>query len=199
MIVSGGAIGEMALHFIERYNMMALKVLSKYELRRICKAVGATPLIRLGAPTAEELGFADLISQEEIGSTKVTVFRSVSAEKSGISTIIVRASTQNMLDDIERAIDDGVNTFKSLCKDPRVVPGAGATEIELAKKLGDFANTNAGLTQFAIKKYAEAFEVIPRTLAENAGQKSIEAIASLYAAHNKASANEGINIEVILS
>lgn len=109
----------MALHFIERYKMMIVKVQSKFELRRICKTVGATALVRLvkfllslfifknnnkqGTPIPEELGLCDVVTVEEIGSTKVTIFRQ-EKENSEISTIVVRASTENILNDIERSI-----------------------------------------------------------------------------------------------
>jgi len=195
VVVSGGAIGEMAMHFIERYKLMVLKIQSKFDLRRICKAVGATPLVRLGAPTPEEMGYCDVVTVEEIGSTKVTIFRQEKDEDSGISTIVIRASTQNVLDDIERAIDDGVNVFKAITRDQRFVAGAGASEIELAKRLQAFGDSTAGLMQYAIKKYGEAFEVIPRTLAENAGVKSTDFISNLYAAHQRGQMYDGVNVE----
>jgi T-complex protein 1 subunit theta len=194
VVVSGGAVGEMAMHFLERHKLMVCKVLSKFELRRICKAVGATPLVKLAAPTPEELGHADVVTVEEIGSTRVTIFRQDSDE-SGISTIVVRSSTQNLADDIERAIDDGVNVFKGMIRDSRFVPGGGATEIELAKRLQSYGDSVSGLSQYAIKKYGEAFEVVPRTLAENAGLKSTDILSSLYAAHSKDQVSAGIDIE----
>ncbi|CAH3191169.1 unnamed protein product [Porites lobata] len=87
------------------------------------------------------------------------------------------------MDDIERAVDDGVNTFKALTRDDRFVPGAGATEIELAKQISSFGETCGGLEQYAIDKFAESLEVIPRTLVENAGVKPTELISKLKAAH----------------
>jgi len=194
VVISGGAIGEMALHFIERYKLMACKVPLKFELRRVCKAVGATPLVKLGPPSPEELGHADVVTVEEIGSTRVTIFRQESDE-SGISTIVVRSSTSNLADDIERAIDDGVNVFKGMIRDARFVAGAGATEIELAKRLQSYGDSVAGLSQYAIKKYGEAFEVVPRTLAENAGLKATDVLSSLYASHGKGQVNDGIDVE----
>jgi len=107
VVVSGNAVSDIAMHFIERYKMMCVKVTSKFQLRRVCQAVGATALVRLGAPTAEELGHCDIVTTDEIGSTKVTVFRQEEKEDSQISTLVVRASTNNVLDDIERAVDDG--------------------------------------------------------------------------------------------
>jgi T-complex protein 1 subunit theta len=84
---------------------MIIKVLSKFELKRLCKAVGATALTRLGSPTAEELGTADEVLVQEIGSQKVTVFKR-ETEDCKLSTIVLRGSTHNLLDDIERALDD---------------------------------------------------------------------------------------------
>lgn len=194
VVVSGGNIADMALHFIERYKMMAVKTPSKFQLRRICKAVGATPLVKIGAPTQEELGYCDVVTIEEIGSTQVTIFRQ-SKEDSAVSTLVVRGSTDNIMDDVERAIDDGVNVYKSLCKDSRFVAGAAATEIELARRLQIFADSTPGLEQYAIRKYAEAFEVVARTLAENSGFNATEMISNLYAAHTKGSTNGGIDIE----
>ena len=113
---------------------MAIRILSKFELRRITKAVGATPLVRLGPPTAEEWGEADEINVEEIGSQRVIVIKRETTDCK-LSTIVLRGSTNNLLDDVERAIDDGVNVYRSMMKDPRFVPGAGASEILLALEL----------------------------------------------------------------
>jgi T-complex protein 1 subunit theta len=194
VIVVGASISDMALHFIERYKMMTVKVPSKFQMRRICKAVGATPLVKIGAPTQEELGYCDVVSVDEVGSQQVCVFRQ-NKEESAIATIVVRGSTDNIMDDIERAVDDGVNVYKGLCKDGRFVPGAAATEIELSHQLAKFADSTPGLEQYALKKYAEAFEIIPRTLAENAGLNATEVISNLYAAHAGGNIKAGIDIE----
>jgi len=194
VIISGGAVTEMAMHYIERYGLMCVKVLSKFDLRRVCKAVGATALVRLGAPTAEEAGYCDSVTVEEIGSTKVTIFKQDTTD-SGISTVVVRAATQNILDDIERAIDDGVNVYKGLVRDGRFVAGAAAAEISLARSLGQYADNTPGLSQHAIRRYAEAFQVIPRTISENAGLKATDVISSLYAAHQRGEKNTGIDVE----
>jgi len=148
----------------------------------------------VGAPTAEEIGHADEVSVEEIGGNRVCIFKNDS-EVSQIATIVVRASSGNLLDDIERCINNAVNAYKGLIRDSRLVPGAGACEIELARQLETLANSTPGLDQYAIKKFAEAFEIIPRTLAENAGASSIETISSLYAAHENDRTDAGIFLE----
>eukprot|EP00010_Vexillifera_abyssalis_P006398 CAMPEP_0201550422 /NCGR_PEP_ID=MMETSP0173_2-20130828/6775_1 /ASSEMBLY_ACC=CAM_ASM_000268 /TAXON_ID=218659 /ORGANISM="Vexillifera sp., Strain DIVA3 564/2" /LENGTH=549 /DNA_ID=CAMNT_0047960383 /DNA_START=35 /DNA_END=1684 /DNA_ORIENTATION=+ len=193
VVVSGQSVGDMAMHFLERHNIMVLKIPSKFQLRRLCKATGARPLVRMGSPTPEELGSANYVGIDEIGSTKVCSIRV--DQDSPISTIIVRASSQNFLSDVERCVDDGVNTFKAITRDPRFVAGAGATEIELAQRLQKFGESVPGLDQYAIKKFAESLEVVPRILAENAGMKSTDTISSLYAAHQSGKSTYGINIE----
>jgi len=98
-----------------------------------------------------------------------------------MATIVLRGSTIQLLDDLERAIDDGVNCIKTMSRDPRLVPGAGATEIHMAKKIQDYAKTQPGLDQYAIERFGQALEVIPRTISENAGLKSESILADLYA------------------
>jgi T-complex protein 1 subunit theta len=87
------------------------------------------------------------------------------------------------LDDVERAVDDGVNVVKAITKDPRLVPGAGASEIQLIERIGAFGERTSGLMQYSIRKFGEAFEVIPRTLAESAGLDATEVLSRLYSAH----------------
>jgi len=193
-IVSGGKVGEMALHFCNKFNVLVVRLNSKFDLRRLCRSVGATILPKFTTPTSEEIGRCDEIKVSEIGGTSVTIFKQ-DREETAVATVIIRGSTENIMDDIERAVDDGVNTFKALTRDDRFVPGAGATEIELAKQISSFGETCAGLEQYAIQKFAESLEVIPRTLAENAGVKATELISKLYAAHQGGDKNAGFDNE----
>ncbi|KAI8999469.1 chaperonin Cpn60/TCP-1 family [Gaertneriomyces semiglobifer] len=194
VVVTGSAIGELALHFLNRYNLLVIKVLSKFDLRRLCRVTGATALTRLGAPMAEEMGYCEVVETVEIGSDRCTVFRQ-EEEATKTATIVIRGGTQNAIDDIERAIDDGVNVIKAAAKDGRILPGAGAAEIEVARQLQSVAEKTPGLNQYAINKFAEALEVIPRTLAENAGLDSTEVISKLYAAHTQGQTSAGVDVE----
>ncbi|CAD6332798.1 unnamed protein product [Miscanthus lutarioriparius] len=153
VIVSGAAVGDMPLHFCERYKLMVLKISSKFELRRFCRTTGAIAILKLSQPNADELGYADSVSVEEIGGTR------------------------------------------SMCRDSRIIPGAAATEMELAKRLKEFSLKETGLDQYAIAKFAESFEMVPRTLAENAGLSAMEIISSLYAEHASGNVKVGIDLE----
>lgn len=191
VLVAGSTVGDLAMHYLNRFNILVVKVLSKFELRRLCRVVGATPLARLGAPMPDEMGQIDVVETSEIGGDRVTVFRQEDANAvTRTATIVLRGATQNHLEDVERAIDDGVNAVKAITKDPRLVPGAGATEIQLVERLTNFADRTPGLPQHAIRKYAEAFEVIPRTLAESAGLDATEVLSRLYTAHHRTAGAE---------
>lgn len=194
VIVSGGAVGDMALHFCERYKLMVLKISSKFELRRFCRTTGAVALLKLSQPNPDDLGYVDSVSVEEIGGTRVTIVRNEEGGNS-ITTVVLRGSTDSILDDLERAVDDGVNTYKAMCKDSRIVPGAAATEIELARRLKEFSFKETGLDQYAIMKFAESFEMVPRTLAENAGLDAMQIISSLYSEHSSGNTRVGIDLE----
>jgi T-complex protein 1 subunit theta len=194
LIVCGGKVGDMALHFLNKYGIMVVRVLSKFDLRRISKTVNGTVLAKVVPPSPEEQGYCDEVYVDEVGDVPVISFNQ-SKSQGSISTIVVRGSTDNIMDDIERSIDDGVNNFKALTRDGRLLPGAGAVEIELAKQLTTHSESYPGLEQYAIKKFAEAFEVIPKTLAENSGFKNTEVLSQLYAAHQEGKVNFGFNIE----
>jgi len=194
VIVSGGKIGDMALHYINKYNMMAVRLTSKWDIRRLAKTTNATALPRVTAPTSEEFGLADQVYVDELGDTEVVIFK-VGTHESRVSTIVVRGSTDNYMDDIERAIDDGVNVFKGLCKDGRFTAGGGATEIELGRQIAAWGEKHPGLEQYSIGRFAQALEVIPRVLAENSGVKPKEVISKLYAAHSEGNKNVGFDIE----
>ncbi|EKM53663.1 uncharacterized protein PHACADRAFT_260138 [Phanerochaete carnosa HHB-10118-sp] len=210
VIIAGSTIDDLALHFLNRMNIAVLKVLSKFDLRRLCRVVNATPLARMGAPTPEEAGFVDVFETVEIGGDRVTVLRQLvegdpgydpletSGEKTRTATVVLRGATINHLDDLERAVDDGVNVIKALLKDGRLVPGAGATELELARRVDSYGAGLKGLSQHGVRRWATALEVVPRTLAENAlgGAEGNEVVSKLWAKHEQeGGAAWGVDVE----
>ncbi|KAK7070191.1 T-complex protein 1 subunit theta [Halocaridina rubra] len=194
VVVAGGKIGDLALHYLNKYKIMAVRVTSKWDLRRLCKTVGATILPKVVCPTPDEIGLCDRVFLDEVGDTPVTIFRQEGAE-SRIATVVIRGSTENYMDDIERAVDDAVNTFKGLCRDGSFVAGAGSTEVELSRLIEQYGSQCPGLEQYAIKKFAEALRVFPKILADNCGAPDQEILSNLLAAHTEGKTNHGFDCE----
>lgn len=192
VVISGGPVSDIALHFLNKHKILCVKVTSKFELQRFCKTLGATSIIRAGAPLPEELGYADSVIVEEIASQKITVIR---AKDSKVSTIVLRGGTGNTVDEWERALDNGVQVIRAAVKDPRFVAGGGAVEMALASKLQTFGQTVPGLDQYAVLKFAEALEIVPRMLAENSGHDRMETLTALHAEHKKGNFTTGVDVD----
>lgn len=125
--VVGGSVSELAMHYLEKYEIMVIRILSKFDLQRICRCLGATSIAQLGQPSQEELGFCKRIYQKEIGSEKVTVFEK-DDDHVKLVTVVIRGPTKAILEDITRSIGHGLNTYRVMLKNRTFVHGAGATE-----------------------------------------------------------------------
>lgn len=136
------------------------------------------------------------VEVREVGGRKVIVFDQKLDEDTAVATIVIRASTENMLNDVERALDDGIHAFKTLLADKRLLCGAGAVELALGKRLKALADKNTSLDQYGIRKFGEALDVVPRTLAENSGCDPTSIMHALHTAQSaEDSDNIGFNIE----
>lgn len=122
VIFAGGSISEIARHYLSRENMMGVSVGSKFDLRRLAKTAGATALVRVGPPTAEEIGECSAVNVEEVGGKKVLVVEKMAGR---VATVVLRGATESLLEDCERTVDETVNTVKTLCGDPPVGAGRG--------------------------------------------------------------------------
>lgn len=194
VVVAGAGVGALTLHYFNRFGILVFRVPSKFDLQRLCRVTGSTPLPTFNVNGPEDLGAIDRVRIEEIGGDRVTVFEQNEAS-TRTATIVLRGATQNHLDAVERAVDDAVNAVKALTKDTAIVPGAGASEIAVALDVHAEGEKNSSITQHAIKKYARAFEALPRTLAENAGLDGNACLSVLYAEHTKGNKLAGVNID----
>jgi T-complex protein 1 subunit theta len=194
VVVSSQNFGDLALHYLERNGIMAVKVGSKHQMRRLCSAVNAQQMLALDPPSAEEAGRCDTVKVKEIGDVKVVVFKQ-KGESSGVSTILVRGATDNIADDIERALDDGINTYRALAKDGRLMAGGGAIELQLANEIQKEADATGGLEQYAFQKFSQALKVVPSTLAEVSGLGVSRAMDKLSLQHNAGNTNFGVDVD----
>jgi T-complex protein 1 subunit theta len=194
VVASGMAIGEMALHFLEKYGILAVKIPSKFDLRRFCRATGAVGMVKVQAPAPEETGYLKKVFVDEIGGTRCLVLQQQGGA-GAMATVVLRGATEALLNDVERAVDDGINSFKALTKDARAVAGGGAAELAIARQLKEYGASQTDLKQYAICAFADALEVVPRTLAENSGLDATVAVSALHAAHAAGSAHAGLDVE----
>jgi T-complex protein 1 subunit theta len=192
VVVVGGSISELCLHFLNKYNIFVLKVHSKFELARLAKTIGATLIPKLGAPIPEEIGHAETVKVQEIGSTRVTVFE-VKEVDVKVASIVLRGATTTIMDDIERSLENGVSCFKQILNDNRYCFGAGAIEAYLVNKIDHVSSTLTGLEQYSCLQYGQAFEAFVRILLENAGLNSNEQTSSVVSA-NIEKAHVGVNV-----
>jgi T-complex protein 1 subunit theta len=136
------------------------------------------------------------IEVREVAGRKVTVLSQKLDEDTSVATIVLRAATENVMNDLERSLDDGICAVKTLCSDGRLLPGAGAVELELSKRLKAIANETKGLDQYAIRKFAESFDVVPRQLSENSGCDATNLMHALHTSHlNSNTETYGFDIE----
>lgn len=191
VVISGGAISEIAQHFLDKYKILVVKIGSKFEMRRLCKTLKAISVLRSGPPLPEEVGYCASVKVEEIASQKVIVFRT---DESKISTIVLRGATASTLDEWERSVNDATHVVRCIAQDCKrggsstFVPGGGATEIFLSRKIQQFGAGVSGLEQYSVLKFAEALEIVPKILADNCGKHGrVETLTALYKAHESSS------------
>ncbi len=204
VVVTGGHVSEMALHYLTKNQIWCWKIGSKWELRRLCQATGATALTRLGPPTADELGFCTKIAIQQVGITgnsesqkTISIFEQKGEESSATSTtptrskpsslatIVLRSSTSSFLQDLERAVEDGVRAVQQALQHPTLCYGGGCTELHLSRLLHQQAMVSPGLEQYALRGMAKTLEWVARSLAESAvgPTQATATLSSLLAAH----------------
>ena len=192
VVIVGGSISELCKHYLDHHGLFVLRIMSKFELKRICKALNATPMASLGEPTQEELGFVDRIEVKEIGSTKVTLLHKDN-ENTKLVSLVLRGPTKTILEDLERSLAIGVSVYKQLIADNRFVYGACATEAFLYNFLEKKGTSLTGMEQYSVIKYAQAFEGFARVLCENAGLDPNTSISD-WLAGNVESPSLGIDV-----
>ena len=184
-------IDDLAEHYLKKAGIMTFKRVKKSDMERIEKATGAKLVTDIEDLSEDKLGYAGKVYLEKLFDHKLTFIEECENPKA--SSIVLRGSTRYVTEQIARALDDALGVVAATIEEGKVLIGGGACEIDLVKELRDYGESVSGREQLAILKYAEALEVIPRTLIENAGLDTINLIADLKAAHEDSNAI-GINV-----
>jgi archaeal chaperonin len=185
-------IDDLATHFLSKHGIYACRRVKKSDMERIEKATGARIITNLDDLTPQDLGKAGIVEEATVGDERMTFIRECPDAKS--VTILVRGSTDHVISEIKRAMEDAIGDTAAALAVGKIVAGAGSVEVELAKHLHTYANSLSGREQLAVRSFADALEVIPRTLAENAGLDPIDAITELKAAHDRNEVWAGIDV-----
>jgi thermosome len=177
-------IDDMALHFLGKAGVIAVKSVSSSDMEKLSKATGAQIAASVKELAPDNLGKAKRVEEVKIGDDKLLYIRDCKNPKA--VTIVIRGAAEHVLAEAERSLHDGLCVVRNVIEDGKIVAGGGAPEAELSKGLKAFAVKVGGREQLAVEAYAEALEEIPLTLAENAGLDPIDIMVALRAQHAKA-------------
>ncbi|MCX6778223.1 MAG: thermosome subunit beta [Candidatus Micrarchaeota archaeon] len=186
-------IDDVAQHFLAKKGIAAVRRVKKSDMDKLAKATGAKVATSLDDITATDLGYAGTVIEKKIAGEQMVFVEKCKDPKS--VTIFVRAGTEHVVSEGERALRDGLGAVTSAVEVGKYVLGGGSTEMELAQNLRRFATEIGGREQLAIQAFADAIEVVPKTLAESAGMDSIDALVLLRSKHKKPDGRAyGINV-----
>ena len=193
VVICSKGIDDLAQHFLAKRNIYAIRRVKKSDIEKLAKATKGKIVSQLSEVTEKELGRAGKVEAVKIKDEEMTYVTNCKNPKA--VTIIVRGGTEHIVDEVKRALEDAIGDVSSALKTGTAVAGAGAIEIELSKELRKFAHTVKGKEQHAVIAFADSLDIIPKTLAENAGLDPIDIISELKSVHAK-KGNESFGIDV---
>ena len=191
VLICQKGIDDIAQHFLAKHGIMAVRRVKESDMIKLAKATGGRVISNLDDLTEHDLGAADLAQQKKVESDKWVFIEGCKHPQS--VTMLIRGGSQRVIDEVDRSIHDSLMVVKDVIEKPEIVAGGGAPEAFAASQLKDWADNFDGREQLAIKKYAEALEIIPLTIAENAGMDPIDTMATLRAKQNQGQKWTGID------
>lgn len=188
------ALNEIALHFLAKLKIAVIRDIEREDIEFVCKTLGSRPIASLDHFTAENLASADLV--EEMAGAKIVRVSGIQSQSAFGKTvnILLRGSNKMVIEEAERSIHDALCVVRCLVRRQALIPGGGAPEIELSLRLQELSRTLPGLQSICYRAFADALEIIPFTLAENAGLNPIQTVTELRQKHAQGEKNAGINV-----
>ena len=187
------AINDLALHFLAKMKVMVVRDIERDDIEFICKSLACRPIASLDHFLPEALSSAERVEELSVGGSKVVKVTGPSIGQRTVS-ILLRGSNKLILDEADRSIHDALCVLRCLVKKRALVPGGGAPEVHMALRLQEYARTLTGMEAYCCKAFADALEIIPFTLAENAGLNPIATVTELRNRHAKGEHSCGINV-----
>jgi thermosome len=181
-------IDDLAQHYLAKEGILAVRRAKKSDIEFLKEVLGANIVSDLSSASADDLGHGDVTRDEDDEMFYVT------GDNSHGVTLLLRGSTDHVVDELERGVNDALDVVAQTVSDGRVLAGGGAIEVELASRLRDYADSVSGREQLAVEAFADSLELVPRVLAENAGLDSIDTLVDLRAAHEEGDEKAGLNV-----
>ena len=185
-------IDDMVQHFLARKGIIAVRRAKKSDMEKLARATGGKIVSSIDDIAASDLGYAALVEERKIGDDKMTFVEGCKNPKA--VTLLIRGGTQRMTAEAERSIHDALCVIRDLIREPKIVPGGSAPEMEMASVLRRYAETMPGREQLAVRVFAEALESIAVTLAENAGLDPVDILSELRTRHEKGETWAGVEV-----
>jgi thermosome len=190
VLICQKGIDDIAQHYLSKYGILAVRRVKESDMTKLAKATGGRITTNLEDISASDLGYAELVQQKKVESDKWVFIEGCKNPRS--VTVLIRGGSQRVVDEVDRSMHDALMVVKDVVEKPAIVAGGGSPEAYLAAELNEWSNSYEGREQLAMKQYAEAFESIPLTIAENAGMDPIDTIITLRA--NQSSGKEAVGI-----
>ncbi len=185
-------IDDLAQYYLAKAGVLAVRRVKQSDIEKLAKATGARIITDLRDIKPEDLGEAELVEERKVGEDKMVFVTGCKNPRA--VTILVRGGTEHIVDEVERSLTDAIKVTKAVIEDGKVVAGGGAPEIELSLRIKDWAPSLGGREQLAAEAFAQALEIIPRTLAENAGLDPIDILVELRKAHEEGKVTYGVDV-----
>lgn len=183
VVISQKGIDDIAQHFLAKRGIYAARRVKKSDMDKLARATNGRVITNLDDLEGSDLGFAGVVEERKVGDEQMTFVRDCKNPRA--VTILVRGGTEHVVAEIKRALEDAIGDLVAAVQTGKVVAGAGAPEVEVARQLRSYAETLSGREQLAVNAFAESMEIIPRTLAENAGLDPIDMLTEMKAQHEK--------------
>ena len=191
VLICQKGIDDIAQHYLSKYGILAVRRVKESDMTKLAKATGGRITTNLEDISASDLGYAELVQQKKVESDKWVFIEGCKNPRS--ITVLIRGGSQRVVDEVDRSMHDALMVVKDVVEKPAIVAGGGSPEAYLAAELNEWSGNSEGREQLAIKQYAEAFESIPLTIAENAGMDPIDTIITLRANQSNGKETVGIN------
>jgi chaperonin GroEL (HSP60 family) len=188
------SIDDRAAHFLAREGILALPDISESDMQALIEALGGSYVSDLGALTPEDLNQGSISRRNEDAPNHAEGQFFVEGEDAHTHTLLLCGSTEHVVEELERGVNDALEVVGQAVSDGRVLAGGGAPEVELATRVRDYADGVEGREQLAVEAFADAIEVVPRTLAGNAGLDPIDTLVDLRSAHDDGETRAGLNV-----